>query len=361
MVLRESRIKMGHSSRIDTLELKAQIIRKLGHQRADKYFFHLRRYFKLKIKKSEFDKLCVSTIGKENIVLHNRLIGSIIKNACLAKTAPPKGSKVEGALNVKGVNGYQKSSPQSPCGEVFPPSPRKARSSYVRDRKIRDRPSPLGPQGKVNSIVCDVSTPRAQEQQSATELLSLGSRPPVEVFSVEDGEEVEQMMGSPSIQSRSPLRAPFGVPTNMGGARKTLRSSSLTSFHMNTCRNSYELPDTKSLRNRLEQKLEKEGLGISTDCVNLLNNGLDTYLKRLIKPCIELSEARCREEDQKQDNNQAIHVLNGMWSERYVQRSTPSVSSSLLDFRVAMELNPQLLGEDWPVQLERVCLRSSEE
>ncbi|KAL5713650.1 hypothetical protein ACHQM5_015706 [Ranunculus cassubicifolius] len=361
MILRDSENKMGHSSRVDVLELKAQIFKKLGHQRADKYFSHLGRLFSYKIKKSEFNRLCFKIIGKENLGLHNRFVRSILQNASIGKTDPSKGSKVEGHLNVKVANGYRKSSPQSLCGDVFPLSSHKVRSSYIRERKTLDRPSPLGPQGKVNSVVCDALTPRTQEQQSATELFSNGSRPPVEVFSVEDGEEVEQMMGSPSIQSRSPLKAPLGVPTNMGGARKALRSSFLTSFQPDTCRNRYELPDAKSLRQRLEQKLEKEGLGVSMDAVNLLNNGLDTYLKRLIKPCIDLAKARHREEHVKQVNNHAIQVSNGMWPERYVQRRTQSVSASLLDFRVAMEMNPQVLGEDWPVQLERVCLRTSEE
>ncbi|KAF9600746.1 hypothetical protein IFM89_012190 [Coptis chinensis] len=352
---------MKHLLRIDTMELKAQIVKKIGHQRADKYFLHLSRFFSMKITKSEFDKICVRTIGKENVSLHNRLVQAIIKNACLAKSAPTKGSKVEGPLNVKVANGYHKSSPPSLSGDAFPPSPRKVRSSFIRDRKFRDRPSPLGPNGKVNSVVCDESAAKVLEQQSATELLSLGSRPPIEVFSVEDGEEVEQMMGSPSIQSRSPLRAPLGVSTHLGGARKALRSSFLTSFNMDTCRNSYELPDTRSLRKRLEQKLEKEGLGITMDCVNLLNNGLDAYLKRLIKPCMELAGTRCSQEHQTQGNDQVIHVLNGMWSERDVQRTTKPVSASLLDFRVAMEVNPQLLGEDWRVQRERICLRTLEE
>ncbi|KAJ6905790.1 LOW QUALITY PROTEIN: hypothetical protein NC652_023522 [Populus alba x Populus x berolinensis] len=72
-----------------------------------------------------------------------------------------------------------------------------------------DRPSPLGPLGKPQSVECEELNARGQEQQSATELLSLGSRPPVEVASVEEGEEVDQMAGSPSVQSRSPVTAPL--------------------------------------------------------------------------------------------------------------------------------------------------------
>lgn len=338
-----------YASKAQTLELQHQFYKKLGKHRADKYFSIVAEYTLLRMSKDKFSKMCLHLIGKDNMKLHNDLIKSSAKTLrlqFLINNGSSKGSNVENPNGI-GIGN----------GNVLSPSPRKARSSFIRDRKLRDRPSPLGPQGKVNGIACDeLTTP-----QSATELFSNGSRPPVEVFSVEDGEEVEQMMGSPSIQSRSPLKAPLGVPTNMPAARKALRSSFLTSFNLETCRNSYELPDSKPLRTRLEQKLEKEGLGISMDCVNLLNNGLDTYLKRLIKPCIELARSRGGNVHQQQFNDQVVQSSNGMWPERYMQRTLPSVSASLLDFRVAMELNPQLLGEDWPVQLERVCLRTSEE
>jgi hypothetical protein len=33
----------------------------------------------------------------------------------------------------------------------------------------------------------------------------------------------------------------------------------------------------------------------------------------------------------------------------------------MLDFKVAMELNPQQLGEDWPLLLEKICMHSFED
>ncbi|XP_010272230.1 PREDICTED: uncharacterized protein LOC104608064 [Nelumbo nucifera] len=363
MIVRNSEIEMPpcrHSPRIDTLELKAQIVRKLGHQKAVKYFSYLSRLLSLKLCKSEFDKLCISTIGRKNLSLHNRLIGSILKNASVAKTPPLRGSRVETLLNVKNGYKYQGSNLQMLSGEVFPPSPRKGRSSSLRVLKSRDGLSSLGPHGKIQSMVCDEPAPAAQEQQSATELFSLGSRPPAEVVSVEEGEEVEQVAASPSIQSRSPVRAPLGIPINMAGSRKFLCNGPLSAIPLETCHNSCELPDTRSLRKRLEQKLEMEGLRISVDCVNLLNNGLDVFLKRLIKPCMELAGSRGGHEHLKQVGL-VKPALNGILSERCMQRSSHSLPASLLDFRVAMELNPQILGEDWPIQLEKICLRASEE
>ncbi|KAK3035740.1 hypothetical protein RJ639_033442 [Escallonia herrerae] len=332
-----------HYTRIDTLELKALIYRKIGHQRADKYFDLLKTLFSVKVSKNEFDKFCIRTIGRENISLHNRLIRSILKNASLAKVPPSRVRKVEGSLRID--NGYQ-SGRQSFYSDAFPPSPRKNRSP--RDHKFRDRPSPLGPLGKAHNVTPEEEFPRVQEQQSATELHSLGSRPPVEVASVEDGEEVEQAAGSLSIQSRSPVTAPLGISMNVGGAaRKAFCVGTVNNICPETCQTSCELPDTRSLRNRLERKLEMEGLSISVDCANLLNNGLEAFLKRLVEPCIGLAGSKFRKEHLRHLNNQTLPVLNEMLPGRCVQRPTNFIYASMLDFRVAMESNPQILGGDW--------------
>ncbi|KAG2238087.1 hypothetical protein Bca52824_092660 [Brassica carinata] len=66
------------------------IYRQIGTQRADSYFHHLGRFFASRITKPEFDKLCLKTIGRQHISLHNRLIRSIIKNASVAKSPPSR-------------------------------------------------------------------------------------------------------------------------------------------------------------------------------------------------------------------------------------------------------------------------------
>ncbi|KAF2295522.1 hypothetical protein GH714_033113 [Hevea brasiliensis] len=298
-----------HFTRIDTAELKLEIERKLGHPKAQKYFDLLTKFLSLKISKSDFDRLCIGTIGRENVRLHNLLLRSIIKNAQFSKTTLPKESKAEGALGVKVPNGYQKSSLQSLCRD-FLQSPRK------------------------------------------------GSRPP---GSVEDGEEVDQAAGSPSIYSRSPVRAPLGVPLNTKGARKVLCNRLASSYRMGTCQSSGELPDSNSLRKRLEQKLEMEGIKVSVDCANLLNNSLDVYLKRLIKPCMDLAGSRSGHKHTGQGQIRFISGLNGVRPVRYFQKPNGSTTVSMLDFRLTMELNPKILGEEWPMQLEKVCFRASEE
>lgn len=312
-------LKMGSDqcfSRLNTLEIKALIYQKIGHQRADSYFDQLGKFLTSRISKSEFDKLCIKTIGRESISLHNRLVRSILKNASVAKSPPPRYLKKSGNANQS----------QSLYGDsAFPPSPRKCRS-----RKFRDRPSPLGPLGKPQSLTT-----------TNDESMSKAQRLPMEVVSVEDGEEVEQMTGSPSVQSRSPLTAPFGVSFNLkSGIRKSIFRS-YNGINRDTCQSSGELPDTITLRTRLERKLEMEGIKLSTDSANLLNSGLNAYMRRLIEPCLSLASSRVREMNSQQ------------------KRAVSNVS--MLDFRSAMELNPRVLGEEWPISLEKICCRASEE
>ena len=350
-----------HCPRISTFELKRQIERKIGRQRAEMYFDLLTRYLSSKLSKSEFDSLCVGLVGRENISLHNKFIQAIIRNACVSKTPPEKYSKMEGLLNGKVPNGYQISSLQSICRDAFTQSPRKGRTPSFRDRQFKDRPSPLGPHGKSHNLACEDSVPKVQEQQSATELLSLGSRPPLEVNSVEDGEEVEQAAGSPGIYSRSPVTAPLGISLNNKRTRKLFGHGSTSFLRTETCYFTGELPDMNCLKKRLEQKLEVDGLNVSSDCVNLMNNGLDAYLKRLIRPCLSLAASRSEQKHHSQVHHQGISVPNGMMPMTYAQRANNSFSVSMLDFRAAVELYPTLLGEDWPIQLERFPLRAPED
>lgn len=314
-------------ARIDTLELKALLYKKIGQQRADNYFSLLNKLFSLQLSKSNFDKLCIRTIGRENLPLHNRLISSIVKNASSAKVPPPTVKKLANSLNVK-VTRNPRNNLQSLYGDAFPLSPRKSRSP--RDRRSKDRPSPLGPNG---------SKVHHEQHQSPTELHSLGSRPPVEVFSVEDGEEV--VSGSPGIQSRSPVTAPFGISMKTGQARKTVYGP--TGPRTQSCESSFELPDNRYLKSRLKEKLEVEGLSVSDNYVNLLNIGLNVYLKRLMEPCIGLARSRV---------TQSTPGFSGLGSYRFRPRILSTVS--VLDFTVAMECDPCKLGVDWSTQLEKI-------
>lgn len=344
-------------SRIDTLKLKSQIFRKVGRRKAEQYFCNLKKLLNLKLSRLEFEKLLYSTIGKENVALHNLLIKSILTNACLTHGPLSKQTTTGQSRNTKMSSGQ--------FGDTFPVSPRKGRSINSRDRRFSDRPSPLGPHGKIPNGNCQEVThscdiQRSKEQQSAPEVISIGSKALLEVTSVEDGEEVEQVRGSPGVQSRSPITAPLGL--SFGSiSRKALYKGpaailSLSKPHtLETCHTSYELPDIRALKKRLEAKLEHHGLSISVDCVNLLNHGLDEYLKRLIRPSVDLARSRCNSGNMSRVNDNFDSNMKGIWLTEHVQKAHQSHSASLLDFKVAMESNPQLLGGDWPTQLEKIC------
>ncbi|KAH6767068.1 hypothetical protein C2S52_018051 [Perilla frutescens var. hirtella] len=345
-----------HFTRINTVELKELIYEKIGHQRAENYFDQLKRFLSSKLSKVDFDKSCIQTIGRENLSLHNRLIRSIVQNACQAKTPPQKARKVE-ALSVKVPNGYQRSYLQTLYGDAFPHSPRKCRSPISRDRKFRDRPSPLGPLGKSPSITCEETVSRIQEQQSAAELETLSGRPPIGTASVEDGEEVEQFAVIPSSRRWSSITAPLGVSVNLGDACKASHPGS--SYHnvTETCHCNGELPDTRSLGRRLQKKLASEGVGISLDGANLLNKGVDVFLKKIISQCIDLARPQCVDPltIARESNGGIISRSNGVLPGRYAEMTMQQARASMLDFRVAMESNPSILGEDWPTQLEKIC------
>ncbi|KAI4316220.1 hypothetical protein L6164_024219 [Bauhinia variegata] len=415
------------SSRIDLGELKAQIVKKIGIDKSKRYFYYLNGFLSQKLSKTEFDKLCYRVFGRENLSLHNHFIRSILKNACQAKTPPliqssgPTKSSIH-ATNISPSRedgheqsgaSFQNQNQNVPIWSngVLPVSPRKGRSG-IRDRKLRDRPSPLGPNGKVDSVShqstgtedngskvdmengtltpFDYQRPiqhlqavaelpeneRGDAVQRPGEKTRIHGKGPTEASIVEDGEEVEQL--NRLSFSRSPLLAPLGIPycsASVGGARKALPVGSTGDFV--SCHDSGSLSDTDTLRRRMEQIAAVQGLGgVSMECANMLNNVLDVYLKRLIRSCVDLVGARSTNELRKLSAlKQQIQgkVINGMWPSNHlhlqsgggsaetVTEHRPPSTVSLLDFKVAMELNPQQLGEDWPLLLEKISTHAFDE
>jgi hypothetical protein len=56
-----------------------------------------------------------------------------------------------------------------------------------------------------------------------------------------------------------------------------------------------------------------------------------------------------------------LHMQSSGGPVEVMQEQRPQGSISLLDFKVAMELNPQQLGEDWPLLLEKISMQAFEE
>jgi hypothetical protein len=409
------------SSRIDLGELKIQIAKKIGPDKSKRYFYYLHRFLSQKLSKNEFDKLCFRVVGRENLPLHNHFIKSILKNACQAKTPPSvhqSGSSKSGApitnLSPGREDGHEHSAASFQnhnasiwSNGVLPVSPRKLRS-VVRERKLKDRPSPLGPNGKVDPVghqytatedsgskvdlqngtltPCDYQQPTQHLQavselpenvmQGMAEKQRIRGKGPTEISTMEDGEELEQL--NRFNFAKNPLIAPLGIPycsASVGGPRKSLPVNSTGDYV--SCSDSGRLSDTDTLTRRMEQIAMVQGLGgVSTECASMLNSVLDVYLKRLIKSCVDLVGSRSANEPTKLQNSKKQiqgKLINGMLQHNHLHvqsagRLTESepehrsqFSVSLHDFKVAMELNPQQLGEDWPLQLEKISMQSFQE
>lgn len=288
-----------HVVRTDISELKSQIEKKIGRAKTESYLNLLSKFLSLKISKSDFDKLIIATVKRENLSLHNALLRGILKNVCLSKTPPLIKNGVD--KKKKQLNGVFETSLtfQSLCKDL-PKSPRKGRTQ----RRFKD-----GNVSKGKSQITEVVSSSGRQQ-----------------WSMENGEEVDQLIRCWRSQ---PIEAPFGV---------NLRDVIKRQHRIGTCYSSGELPDSVSLKKKLEDDLE-EGLEVSVGFANSLNAGLDVFLKRLIKPCLELAASRSSSQKE------------------VCSSSNASSASSLLDFQVAMELNPSILGEDWPAKLEKIACR----
>ncbi|KAG9150877.1 hypothetical protein Leryth_003017 [Lithospermum erythrorhizon] len=387
--------RIQHCPRINITELKEQIVRRLGPERSKQYFYYLNRLLSLKLNKVEFNQLCVRIVGRDNIPLHNQFIRSILKNACSAKTPPP----AHDSTVVKQTS----SSPGFSNGDISlhsQVSPRKARTN----RRGGDRLSVLGQNGKIDSASQQLQTSYSRDPTLDSGSLSLHDTQRSaehhrgrENFSYQvskcsninkslDGpvsvHRKEQRVSSVreddrEMHARGSLQAPLGIPfcaVSVGGAR---RSSSLSFSSKCISASSWGgLLDSVTLRESMEQIARTQGLeGVSIDSANLLNNGLNSYLKGIIGSCIGHVGSRFGHEREKNTTKQKNYpkLVNGMKTNHQFQmqpsgrpsdcfhENKPSCPISMQDLRVSMELNPQQLGEDWPVLLEKICIQSFDE
>ncbi|WOH05488.1 hypothetical protein DCAR_0624905 [Daucus carota subsp. sativus] len=412
-------------SRINLAELKAQIARKLGPDRSMQYFNCLKKLLGLKINKAEFHKVCRGIVGRENIPLHNQFISAILKNAYTAKV-PPLLNEIEVLKANKAVgnkespsDGYQQNGTHSAInqppihaglsnGDILPLSPKKARTS-AQNRRVGDRRSALGPTGKTNLLSqkspttdrsdCNVILENGESIQpdirkavhhhhglnqetefsrnhttkistvSAVDRISGQSKGKKDLFIKDDGTE---------LSARRFLHPPLGIPicaASTAGSHRALRLGS--SSKVVSSSDVGGLLDTTTLRKRMEHIAATQGLeGVSLDSANILNNGLDTYLKGLIRSSIALAGSRSGhgQVNQKIHKHQAlVKLINGVSPSPHYRMQSNSSSPevmhenthrcpiSMQDFKVAMELNPQQLGEDWPLLLEKICTCADDE
>ncbi|EPS59943.1 hypothetical protein M569_14866, partial [Genlisea aurea] len=412
----EKPVKIMHQySRIDLPELKARIVKKLGPEASKQYLYFLRKFLSLKLSKVDFSELCLRILGKENISLHNQFIRSILRNACVAKSPPPPHANDDGGVVAKEIpvdgyhhhhqqNRFRISVNQASCstgllnsGDMLPASPRRARTG-LRDRRNCDRRSALGP-GTKNSFAPQLSNApppavkngdlishnvgrrpmqqqrpgdeNANENAIATSMSSGDDRHrPASVDSKESLERDESKVAS----SRSPLQAPLGLPScpaNTVGGAHTIAPPPRSCRRSSGTFSDGALVDSLALRERMKNIAVGQGLGgVSAECANLLNHGLDSYLKGLISSCLgivgERSEDGTRSQKQQHHHHHHHHhphphlkLLNGVIKPQ--QESKVLRLISLQDLRVAMELRPPQLGQDSPLLLERIRFEAFEE
>ncbi|KAK1354244.1 hypothetical protein POM88_047500 [Heracleum sosnowskyi] len=148
-----------------------------------------------------------------------------------------------------------------------------------------------------------------------------------------------------------------------GGASRSLplasSSKAVSSFNIGG------FLDKITLRECMKQIAATQGLeGVPLDCTNTLNNGLDAYLKGLVRSSIALVGSRSGHEleDQKYRKHQPLlNLINSVtpshhfqmqsssWPPKILHDSRSRRPISMLDSKVAMELRPQQLGENWPL------------
>ncbi|KAL6622510.1 hypothetical protein ACP70R_032389 [Stipagrostis hirtigluma subsp. patula] len=305
-------------ARVDTLGLRALLVKRLGNQRVELYLRSLKRFLGSQLGKDEFDKICVAALGKENIKLHNLLIRSILSNACMSVEPPPSKQAATGNSQTSTVSNGPSASQVLPVRRVWPVA--------SRERRFGDKPSPLG------------KSPLGHPGPG--EFVSAGSKALQEVISVEDGEEVDQARGSPvCVQSRSPIRAPLGFS-------KAQNSQPSTSCSFDVCYNNGELPDSESLSKLLEAKLKAQGLTVPRECADVLNSGLNAYICQMLRACLGIAKARQNQNTMRMPyaNGRAVAAANGGQNHGLCPESGGCYEASLLDFWTAVRSNARLVG-----------------
>ncbi|XP_074585554.1 uncharacterized protein LOC141841308 [Curcuma longa] len=384
-----------HSS--DLGDLKSQIFERLGQEQAQQYFSYLNHFLLQKLSKREFNKLCILTLGHENISLHNQLIRLIFHNACRAKELSydmfpqilvmKKSAQVDDGLAFsQDPNAKQQTAFDCDMVQKLPHKLSHGTENYW----IKDHSSNLGQNGMAE--ISDVAVfsengdskgsmqkrccgayefppKRARIQQTfLRKPVSLHRKFIAEVVPLVHKHGKNHRVDMDFI--KAPIQAPLEIhlcSERIGGAKRPWFSSG--SGTCNSFCSSYDysaLYPTEALKKRIEKITQAQDLeGVTLDCANLLNMALDAYLKRLIRSCIELiGERNSHLSVKKQIHNLLPHSMsyssgwigNNTQVQGGIEASEGKHVLNMLDFKVVMELNPQLLGEDWPLLLEKVCL-----
>ncbi|CAM0904971.1 unnamed protein product [Alopecurus aequalis] len=366
------------NSRIDLREIKSNIVKTIGPDRAKKYFQHLERFLSAKLSKNEFDKLCLLALGRENLPLHNYLIRSILLNAC-ASSGPP-------TINAFKTAGDVTSSEHTLVPPVWNGD---ALSKHVKDKQSLSRSVNTLTQHSVlthgETIIRENGAPnliglkrhRQVQQSQLVEPLTKRScvgKAPLNFHgslhsNVPSAIDAREISGEDTKQhAQVPLQAPIGIQFSAANFCQTRKPSALASVNSDdssvSCYDHGELCDTLSLKKRMEKSAQAEGLeGVSVECADLLNNGVDVFLKQLIGSCVELVGARSQHgkfSHAALKQQLCRKLINGVSMQNHANVQGGIVptgttnSISMQDLKAVSELNPRLLGANTSELLEKI-------
>ncbi|ONM18632.1 hypothetical protein Zm00014a_020701 [Zea mays] len=366
---------VSQSTRIDVREIKSKIFKTIGPERAKKYFQHLERFLSSKLSKNEFEKLCLVALGRDNLPLHNHLIRSILHNASRA-CGPPV---INDPRLVRGAttSGHVIVPPVWDNGGPLNLNVKENRPLSRRENLLTQKPS-LNHCDAImleNGVHHLSDLKRCTQFQNSDHVEPLFKRPRMEKepFSLHNSlqsngsaKASRENLGQEIIhQPEGPVQAPLGIqlrPGNFGVARIPLSSVS-SKDTSDTCIEVGELCDTLSVKKRLDKMAGASGLeGVSIECANLLNNGIDVFMKQLIGSCVELVRARSRHGKLRHDalkQQMCRKLINGVSVHTHVSGQSSIIppetnSISMQDLKAVIELNPCLLGINASLLLEKI-------
>lgn len=368
---------VGQSIRIDVREIKSKIFKRIGPERARKYFQHLERFLSSRLSKNEFEKLCLVALGRENLPLHNHLIRSILHNASRACGPPvindPKlvrGATTSGHAIVPPVwdNGgavnlnAKENKPLSRRENVLT---QKSSLNHCETIMLENGVHHLSDLKRCTQFKkSDHVEPLIKRPRVEKELFSLHSS----LYSNGSAKVSRENLGQEIVhQSQGPVQAPLGIqlrPDNFGVAQIPLPLSSVSSNDTSdTCIEVGELCETSSVKKRMDKMAGASGLeGVSIECANLLNNGIDVFVKQLIGSCVELVRARSQHSKLRHEalkQQLCRKLINGVSVHTHVSGQSSIIppetnSISMQDLKAVIELNPCLLGINGSLLLEKI-------
>ncbi|KAH7297689.1 hypothetical protein KP509_25G007200 [Ceratopteris richardii] len=395
-------------TRISVQDLKAQMVKRIGPERASQYFGHFKGYISLRFSKTELDKLVVMTIGKENIGLHNKIIKAILTNAINCDAPPqtlavqdtskptkcvprkslsssnnaPKKLSIAGSLTCFSNGAVCKEPLRGEEILHLNQSSEKEKASKHAEGTNHgvDTARPLehtcdaAQQYMVNSIdVCSrfFKRPRIIIPSSPDTSLNRFSSDEISL-SVVDSRHTDvryewenDLIKTPrgiSIKSRE-----LSSPTKLSAIHLSDSSSLRSRDGKQESNLLNNLPSTELVHCHMEHIAAIEGLeGVNQKCAEILNAGIEAFLKRLISSCIDLVESRSLVQHGTRSERQAgncdesgsnqIEPHDYATQKEAIQDDSSCPNISFLDFTAAMESNPRQLGYNWPLQLERLQL-----